>query len=593
MNFSRILTAGGLACAVLALTSPLGRPAAAASPPVIYVDQGDEWTETVREDYYSRDQGSRLIPMAWIAALKQPDGKPFLADNLSRYGYLPNKGGEYPLLPLGFNVAAGPDGQTLGMTCSACHTRQIQVDKVPYRIDGGPAIADFQTFLSDLDAAVGALLKNKDAFNSFSVTVIGPKPSEAAKAKLRGEIEAWYLPYHTIVSKSLPADPWGPSRLDAVTMIFNRLTGLDIGTGPTHIIADNIKTADAPVRYPFLWNAPIQDMTQWPGFSPNGNSLLALSRNLGEVFGVFGIFHPKREEGIFGLRMDYLANNSADFLGLQKQEKNIIKLGPPKWPWAINESLAIRGRDIFNWSTEKGGCVDCHGITKGKFRSLEHETWGTPLLDVGTDTREWDKLGIQVKTGVMEGAFIPLLTKPLKPVDSAFNVLGTAVIGSILQHSIPLLLDTMEDAGDLASDVPSWLKSPELQALKSLAPPVPTADPASGSGTSTSSSAASNVYESRVLEGIWAAAPYLHNGSVPTLADLLKPAAQRTASFKIGQNYDIENVGLAVEQTQFDYVLKTTDCSNLNSGNSRCGHEYGTSLSADDKKALLEYLKQL
>ena len=82
-------------------------------------------------------------------------------------------------------------------------------------------------------------------------------------------------------------------------MIFNRLTGLDLGPPPSLIIADNIKMADAPVRYPFLWNAPIQDQTQWPGFADNGSDVLALSRNLGEVFGVFGVFQPKHDE--FGL----------------------------------------------------------------------------------------------------------------------------------------------------------------------------------------------------------------------------------------------------------------------------------------------------
>jgi hypothetical protein len=52
-------------------------------------------------------------------------------------------------------------------------------------------------------------------------------------------------------------------------------------------------------------------------------------------------------------------------------------------------------------------------------------------------------------------------------------------------------------------------------------------------------------------------------------------------------------VGLASEQTKFDYTLNTTDCSARNSGDSRCGHEYGTQLPPDEKKALLEYLKKL
>ena len=48
-----------------------------------------------------------------------------------------------------------------------------------------------------------------------------------------------------------------------------------------------------------------------------------------------------------------------------------------------------------------------------------------------------------------------------------------------------------------------------------------------------------------------------------------------------------------IEQTQFDTPITTTDCNNLNSGNSNCGHPYGTQLSDPEKKALLEYLKTL
>jgi hypothetical protein len=103
-------------------------------------------------------------------------------------------------------------------------------------------------------------------------------------------------------------------------------------------------------------------------------------------------------------------------------------------------------------------------------------------------------------------------------------------------------------------------------------------------------------YEARVLYGIWAAAPYLHNGSVPTLADLLKPASERPKSFKVGPAYDPVKVGLAADQTAFDYTLITTGCDGDQriSGNSNCGHEFGTTtLTPDQKRALLEYLKTL
>jgi hypothetical protein len=82
------------------------------------------------------------------------------------------------------------------------------------------------------------------------------------------------------------SSPWGVGRLDSVQMISNRLTGLDLGPPPSSVIFDNIVQADAPVRYPFLWNAARQNRTQRLGFAANGNDLFALSRKLGQVFGV-------------------------------------------------------------------------------------------------------------------------------------------------------------------------------------------------------------------------------------------------------------------------------------------------------------------
>ena len=149
---------------------------AAASSPVT-TDQGPSWTTATRKDFYSRDQGSKIIPVRWIGALKQSNGEPFMVDSLGRYGYLPNEWSDPPGLPVGFTVASGSDGGTLGMTCAACHTRQIEVAGTSYRIDGGPAIVAFQTFLTDLDAAVTTVLTKPKAFADFAQVVLGPSPS--------------------------------------------------------------------------------------------------------------------------------------------------------------------------------------------------------------------------------------------------------------------------------------------------------------------------------------------------------------------------------------------------------------------------------
>ena len=101
---------------------------------------------------------------------------------------------------------------------------------------------------------------------------------------------------------------------------------------------------------------------------------------------------------------------------------------------------------------------------------------------------------------------------------------------------------------------------------------------------------ADGAYESRVLYGIWATAPYLHNGSVPSLWELMKPAKDRVTTFNVGcRHFDPKNVGFVID----DPSCKTgTFVVDPNNGNGNGGHEFGTDLSEDDRWAIVEFLKQ-
>ncbi|MGB8839785.1 MAG: di-heme-cytochrome C peroxidase [Aliidongia sp.] len=569
-------------------------PAPPAGTGLVYTDQGKDWADADRVAFYSGGQGSEIMPLSWIKALKLLNGTPFLAGNLGRYGYLPNPASPAGL-PIGFTAApagapsspgAPPGVEQFGMTCAACHTREIDVAGRPYRIDGGPGIVDFQPFLADLDASMKNVRDNPAAFKEFAHVVLGAGDKPASEAKLKSDVKKWLEPYDALIQAALPSPAWGPSRLDAVGMIFDRLTGLDLGD-PKHdyLIRENLKRADAPTRYPFLWNAAIQDQTQWPGFASNGTDILGLARNLGEVYGVFGTFHPKKNDIHLFFGANYIKNNSADFSGLGNLENLIKKLGPPKWPWTLDQTLVAAGKAVYEG---EGGCFSCHAVPPNVPAGAIKNTWKTPITpleEIGTDTREQDILKWTAKSGVLEGAGIPIAMDPLKPVDTSINILSVSVLGSILQYKLPLtqglIVQPSGAKGKAAKSADQSVFTPEEADLKQAF------------HTEATSSKPPPGYESRVLQGVWAAAPYLHNGSVPSLAELLKPPAERVASFKIGPAYDIDNVGLAAVQTKFDYVLNTTGCDHLDSGNSRCGHDFGTHLSPENKRALLEYLKSL
>lgn len=100
-------------------------------------------------------------------------------------------------------------------------------------------------------------------------------------------------------------------------------------------------------------------------------------------------------------------------------------------------------------------------------------------------------------------------------------------------------------------------------------------------------------YVNRPLEGIWARAPYLHNGSVPTLRALLEANRPKEPFYRGYDVYNPKDVGFVsnVEQAGGRPMLKYDTTLR---GNSNAGHEgpaYGTELSPEDKNALIEYLK--
>lgn len=92
------------------------------------------------------------------------------------------------------------------------------------------------------------------------------------------------------------------------------------------------------------------------------------------------------------------------------------------------------------------------------------------------------------------------------------------------------------------------------------------------------------------LDGIWLRAPYLHNGSIVSLHDLLEPPANRQKIFYRGYDvYDPERMGFVSDGPNAQRIGTLYDTSRP--GNSNAGHAYGVVLTADEKRALIEFLK--
>ena len=100
-----------------------------------------------------------------------------------------------------------------------------------------------------------------------------------------------------------------------------------------------------------------------------------------------------------------------------------------------------------------------------------------------------------------------------------------------------------------------------------------------------------NGYANHPLDGIWLRAPYLHNGSVPTLRDLLDPPESRPKAFYRGYDvFDQVRMGFVSDVAEADGQVYTRYDTSV-PGNGNTGHVYGTTLSDDDKRAIVEYMK--
>lgn len=204
---------------------------------------------------------------------------------------------------------------------------------------------------------------------------------------------------------------------------------------------------------------------------------------------------------------DGATNKSLPVDDLKRVEDFITELPPPKYPFAVDQTLAAQGSQIF-----ANTCASCHAFGGERTGKV------IPVEEVGTD-----------------------------------------------RHRLDMWTQQAADTYNEFAEGYDW----DFDNLRKT-----------------------DGYVSVSLDGIWLRAPYLHNGSVPSLQDLLEKPENRTKVFYRGFDvYDPQKVGFVSdgpEAERFGFKYDTSVTANSNQG-----HLYGTDLSAKDKKSLIEYLKTL
>jgi mono/diheme cytochrome c family protein len=413
-------------CAALTEQPPIQEGAAVPGAPGRVVSLAQNWSEQQQQWFWFTSQGSRLLPYDWYLALEQAAGtEPFRSDaHMDQLRYLVEKpsAANPDGLPVGFAKDSDPKtGQSwVGFTCSACHSNQINYKGTGMRIDGAPTLSDSFRFSDELVAALEATGADDAKFERFARKVLGQAYSAESAGKLRDELRETTGVLATRQSADRPEHPYGPARLDAFGAIFNQVLGADLG------IPENYRPANAPVSYPFIWDAPQSDLVQWNGSAPNAGAG-PLARNVGEVLGVYGTIAIQPGNGLKG----YPSSVRIDTLG--ELEKNLDDLWSPLWPAEIlppiDAAKAAQGQAIFQQQ-----CARCHAPIDRTSPRRRITAVMTPVDELGTDPTMADNfVNRSGKTGILEGHKVEiLLGETFGAEATGFDILDNAVVGAIL-----------------------------------------------------------------------------------------------------------------------------------------------------------------
>ncbi len=557
------------------------------------------WSPEDSQRFYFTSQGSQLLPYKWFLVLESPTSEtPFRArENILRYRYLPQKPDAWNPdgLPVGFvKDRSLLDGTTnwLGFTCAACHTNELHFNNVAYRVDGAPALSDVVSFLRDLEASLVATRDNAAKFDRFAKAVLGAGDSPEAREELKAELEQVILVRHGYNARNFPKNGGSAyGRIDAfgaiLNEVFHRATPNAKPDG-----MEGSQTADAPVSIPFLWDAPQHDRVQWNGAAPNGGpgDIGSLGRNVGEVLGVFGQF---QFNDLLVTPLGY--ESSVQINNLRRMENWLKTLWSPQWPDAF-PPIDVAKRDAGKVIYQRK-CANCHDKAGFPFdRTSPNRKITAVLFDTGTDPKLAENFARERPSGRLEGKwskYVLLLGDRIPDRTTGDLMLSNAVIGTIFRWPLtelrnhlldPSLVQINLKSRDLLKSIS--FKNPKFAELFDLhRSEIPDLPPE----TRTTAR-----YKARPLNGIWATAPYLHNGSVPSLTDLLTEPAKRPIRFTIGtRQFDPIRVGFRQDAPGFP-TFEVKDAAGKDiPGNSNVGHYYAEGLTGDQKAALLEYLKSI
>ncbi|MGY3615232.1 di-heme-cytochrome C peroxidase [Bradyrhizobium sp. USDA 10063] len=515
----------------------------------VHLPQG--WSTDTLNRWHFISQGTPLIPYEWFLALEheQPGHTTPIRspENLQRLGFLAEParpGDNEDGLPVGlYKLPVNFDdskyvcwkGNWLGLGCAGCHTGQVNYRGQQIRIEGGPAHIDIDGFVEQIKRSLAKVLLDPRATASFVGRVRAPAADVRSGLACFANVFKLQKVFSEAVREGKDDTAAGFGRLDAHGKGLNQLLAAPLGE------VKNYAPLVAPVRFPALWDTPYFNWVLY-----NGSIRQPLARNVIEALGVQA---PIQHNTMLGDRVVHAIQMDNVIWG----QRMLMDLRSPPWPESIlgmlDQKKVARGGQLY-----ANACADCHDARPTRTRSEGSacEEIRIPLFDLDTIGTDREQATTFNKRRIS-------LEKIHGPPDIANYKAAETVTKHIDEQWISQSPANAALAEEINCGRPNSFRAPL-------------------------------AYRARPLNGIWAMAPYLHNGSVPSLYDLLLPPDQRPRKLYVGNwEFNPEIVGYDMKN-QFPDALPIDTAAR---GNSNAGHEYGTDLSEEDRKALIEYLKTL
>ncbi len=508
----------------------------------ITLDQN--WQPALRDEMNHVSFGSRLMPYDWFINLELANSdKRFIdPEHIERLGFIPlQKSKNNPdALPLGFAPDENDDGKWVGLTCVACHSSQVRYQGKRIHIDGAPGMMDFQAFEQSVFESLQALLNDEEKFEGFASRL---KTSNKDELKVKVESRFQFMKRRLAINETEVS--YGYGRLDAFGQIFNAVSTEALG------LDENARSPDAPVSVPVLWDASHLDVVQWNASAPNTEPG-PIGQNATTALAVYGTIDLNSDP--FGL--GYTSSVQVGNLGAI--QANFYLLAAPKWPedilGEIDTDLAEKGKEIY-----QKNCINCHALVDASDPKRKLKASLVPITTVGTDPVMAENfVNAKSKTGVLKGKKLlaGIAGEKFGDTSSTFDLVVHAASSAMAQKPVATIRSVLKE----------WQDQFKIE-LDSKA----------------------KNYKARPLNGLWASAPYLHNGSVPTVYDLLSPVEERPVEFFVGTlDFDPERFGILQGEGEYTSLFDTSLY-----GNTNVGHEFGVDLLHEEKMSLIEYLKTL